>query len=206
MLTNTRISTWLMTLQGWDVEARYAQNYKSSLGNGLAACQNCSTDTLYTSAEPPQPQLKNHRYFEENVCEGMPTAYVDGCSYNRKGNLQAGAGVVWLNNDPCPPQQLKLGPQSSQYAEIAAILITLQLAATHNIKEFLICTDSNYARLSFTCHLAGWKRNGFKTANNKSVKHKELFQTSDAIVTEHDMIVYWKKFEVIYVNQDKTKT
>ncbi len=79
VVTNARIATWLMTLQGRDVEARYAQNYKSSLGNGLAACQNCSTDTLHTPAEPkepPQPQLTNHRYFEENVCEGMPTAYV----------------------------------------------------------------------------------------------------------------------------------
>ncbi len=131
------VTFWLMTLQGWAVEARYAQNYKSSLGNGLAACQNCSTDTLYTSAEPkepPQPQLTNHRYFKENVCEGMATAFVDGCPYNRKGNLKAGAGVVWLNNDQCPPQQLKLGPQSSQYAEIAVILITLQLASSHNIK------------------------------------------------------------------------
>ncbi len=196
VVTNARIATWLMTLQGRDVEARYAQNYKSSLGNGLAACQNCSTDTLDTSAEPkelPRPQATNHRYFEENVCTGMPTAYVDGCSYNREGKLQAGAGVVWLNNDPCPPQQLKLGPQSSQYAEIAAILITLQVAATHKIRELLICTDSNYARLSFICHLTGWKRNGFKTANNKPVKHQELFQASDAIVTEHDMVVYWKK-------------
>uniref|UniRef100_A0A671PMT5 RNase H type-1 domain-containing protein n=1 Tax=Sinocyclocheilus anshuiensis TaxID=1608454 RepID=A0A671PMT5_9TELE len=84
-------------------------------------------------------------------------------------------------------------PHSSQYAETAAILITLQFAASHNIKELLICTDSNYARLSFTCHLAGWKQNGFKTANNKPVKHQELFQACEAIVTEHDMIVYWKK-------------
>ncbi len=99
VVTNARIAIWLMTLQGWDVEARYAQNNKSSIGNGLAACQNCSTDMLYTSAEPPQPQLTNHRYFEENVCERMPTAYVDGCSYNRKGNLKPGVGVVWLNND-----------------------------------------------------------------------------------------------------------
>ncbi len=196
VVTNARIATWLMTLQGRDVEARYAQNYKSSLGNGLAACQNCSTDTLDTSAAPkelPRPQATNHRYFEENVCTGMPTAYVDGCSYNREGKLQAGAGVVWLNNDPCPPQQLKLGPQSSQYAEIAATLITLQLAATQKIRELLICTDSNYARLSFICHLTGRKRNGFKTANNKPVKHQELFQASDAIVTEHNMVVYWKK-------------
>ncbi len=76
VVTNARIATWLMTLQGRDVEARYAQNYKSSLGNGLAACQNCSTDTLHTPAEPkepPQPQLTNHRYFED---EGM---YVKEC-------------------------------------------------------------------------------------------------------------------------------
>ncbi len=72
-----------------------------------------------------------------------------------KGNLKAGEGVVWLKNDPCPPQQFKLVPQLSQYAEIAAILITRQLVASHNIKELLICTDSNYARLSFSCHLAG---------------------------------------------------
>ncbi len=66
--------------------------------------------THMTSEEPkkpPQPQLKNHKYSEENVCEGMPTAFVDGCFYICKGNLKAGAGVVWLNNDPCPPQQLK---------------------------------------------------------------------------------------------------
>ncbi len=128
VVTNARIATCSITFQGWIAKARYAQNYKSSLGNGLAACQNCSMDTLYTSEEPkdpPQPQLTHHRYLEENVCEGMPTAYVDGCSYNHKGNLKAVAGVVWLNNDPCPPQQFDLGPRSSQNAEIAAILINL---------------------------------------------------------------------------------
>ncbi len=190
VVTNARIATLLMTLQGRSIEARHAQNYKSSLGNGLAACQNYSTDTLHTPAEskePPTPQLTNHRYFEENVCEGMPTAYVNGCFYNHKGNLQAGARVVWLNNDPCPPRQFNLGPRSSQYAEIAAVLMTLQMAASHNIKELLICTDSNYARLSFTCHLVRWKQNGFKTANNKPVKHQELFQASDAIVTDMTM-------------------
>ncbi len=137
------------------------------------------------------------------MCEEMPTLYVNGCSYNHKGNLQAGAGVVLLNNDPCIPQEFNLGPQSSQYAKISVILITLQLAASQNIKELLICTDSNYACLSFTCHLTGWKRNGFKTANNKPVKHQELFQAS---VTEHDMIVYWKKVRGHSHQLDKTKT
>ncbi|KAL0159214.1 hypothetical protein M9458_042939, partial [Cirrhinus mrigala] len=181
---------------GPNVEARYAQNYKSALGNGLAACQSCSDDTptvIVQAETPPDLPLTCHRYFEESVCQGMPTAYVDGCSYNHEGILKAGAGVLWLNDRPCPPQHFKLGPQSSQYAEIAAILITLQIASAHNIRDLLICTDSNYARLSFTCHLPNWKQNGFKTANNKPVKHQHLFQTCDDIASKHDMIIYWKK-------------
>ncbi|XDV36008.1 hypothetical protein PO909_005862 [Leuciscus waleckii] len=196
VVTNSRIATWLMALQGRNVEARYAQNHKSALGNGLAACQNCSDNSpaaTLNTPEPQQPPLTCHRYFDKNACESMPTAYVDGCSYNSEGILKAGAGVLWVNDHPCPPQHFKLGPKSSQYAEIAAILITLQIAASNNIKELLICTDSNYARLSFVCHLQTWKQNGFKTANNKPVKHQHLFQECDNITTTHDLAVYWKK-------------
>ncbi len=113
VVTNARIATWLMTLQGRDAEARYAQNYKSSLGNGLAACQNCSTDTLHTPAEPkepPQPRLTNHRYFEENVCEGMPTAYVDGCSYNHKGQFTSWSGSGLAQQRPLPTAAIQLRP------------------------------------------------------------------------------------------------
>ncbi|XDV18313.1 hypothetical protein PO909_024028 [Leuciscus waleckii] len=196
VVTNSRIATWLMALQGRNVEARYAQNHKSALGNGLAACQNCSDNSpaaTLNTPEPQEPPLTCHRYFDKNACESMPTAYVDGCSYNSEGILKAGAGVLWVNDHPCPPQHFKLGPKSSQYAEIAAILIALQIAASNNIKEILICTDSNYARLSFVCHLQTWKQNGFKTANNKPVKHQHLFQECDNITTTHDLAVYWKK-------------
>ncbi|XDV51914.1 hypothetical protein PO909_020706 [Leuciscus waleckii] len=92
VVTNSRIATWLMALQGRNVEARYAQNNKSALGNGLAACQNCSDNSPAATPETPepqQPQLTCHRYFEKNACEGMPTAYVDGCSYNSEGILKA---------------------------------------------------------------------------------------------------------------------
>uniref|UniRef100_A0A9J7ZNY9 Gypsy retrotransposon integrase-like protein 1 n=1 Tax=Cyprinus carpio carpio TaxID=630221 RepID=A0A9J7ZNY9_CYPCA len=196
VVTNSRIATWLMALQGRNVEARYAQNYKSALGNGPAACQNCSDNTPAEAMgvqEPQQQQPTCHRYFEENACQGMLTAYVDGCSYNHDGILKAGAGVLWVNDQPCPPQHFKLGPQSSQYAEIAAILITLQIASAHDTREILICTDSNYARLSFVCHLPGWKQNSFKTANNKPVKHQHLFQECDNITKTHNITVYWKK-------------
>ncbi|KAL1258486.1 hypothetical protein QQF64_009063 [Cirrhinus molitorella] len=60
-----------MALQGRDIEARYAQNHRSALGNGLAACQNCSGDTPTTTLEPEEPQLLQqptfHRLEQESL-------------------------------------------------------------------------------------------------------------------------------------------
>ncbi len=96
------------------------------------------------------------------------------------------------NDRPCPPQHLKLGPQSSQYAEIAAIIISVQTASSHNIRELLICTDSQTTPdLASHAIFQTGKLNGFKTANNKLVQH--LFQAYDYITSEHDMIIHWKK-------------
>ncbi len=115
---------------------------------------------------------------------------------SRTGARQSDRSGLWIKTRSALRLYFARSAPCSLHAPLrshALILITLQMAASHNIKELLICTDSNYARLSFTCHLAGWKQNGFKTANNKPVKHQELFQAGDAIVTEHDIIVYWKK-------------
>ncbi len=55
VVTNVRIATWLKTLRGQDVEARYAQNYKSSLGNGLRPAK-----TVQWTRCTPQQNQKNH--------------------------------------------------------------------------------------------------------------------------------------------------
>ncbi|XP_059392893.1 uncharacterized protein LOC132125468 [Carassius carassius] len=65
--------------------------------------------------------------------------------------------------------------------------------AEFNICLNKACTDSNYTRLSFVCHLPCCKQNGFKTANNKPVKHQHMFQQCDDITKTHNVTVYWKK-------------
>ena len=195
-VTNSRIATWLMALEGRDIEVRYAQNKRLPLANDLAACQNCSTNSpgpglLPTALVVPAPA--NHHYYDDNVCQDMVTAYVDGCAFTRDGTLKAGAGIVWVNDVPCPSQQFQLGHHTSQWAEITAVLITLQTAADHNVLHLLICTDSNYARLTFLCHLPMWKQNGFRTSNNKPIKNQEIIQACDDIITTNNMEVYWKK-------------
>ncbi|MBN3326309.1 NYNRI protein, partial [Atractosteus spatula] len=121
-------------------------------------------------------------------------AYVDGCSFRHEQQVLAGVGVVWQDNTPCGPTRYKLGPKTSQYAEVAGVLITLQQALTNGLKQFVICSDSNYARHSFVfvSHLPYWM-NGMKNAWGKEVKNKELFLASDKLMTEAGMMVYWRK-------------
>ncbi|KAL6487878.1 hypothetical protein MHYP_G00045040 [Metynnis hypsauchen] len=195
-VTNARVASWLMALQSFDVEVRYAQNRKTPLGTGLASCRRCTDDTpAYTppTLEAPPPAQANHHYFDANTCADMITVYVDGCSFRREKTLLAGVGIVWVDDTPYEPQKFSLGPRSSQYAEVAGILITLQLAVQKQVEMLVICTDSNYACLSFTCHLKQWKANNFITSGRKPVKHKELFAACEHLVDKHNLHIYWKK-------------
>lgn len=57
----------------------------------------------------------------------------------------------------------------------------------------MICSDSNYTRLSFISDLTIWKENGMRNARNKEVKNSEIFMVCDGLVTDRGMAVYWKK-------------
>uniref|UniRef100_A0A8C6LY43 ribonuclease H n=1 Tax=Nothobranchius furzeri TaxID=105023 RepID=A0A8C6LY43_NOTFU len=196
VVTNARIASWLLALQSFDIEVSYAQNHCSPLDMGLAACQHCSDDavTSVPPASPPQTFLNpNHHYFDQSLCVDLPTVYVDGSSFRHGAAPRSGVGVIWLNADQKDSQCYWLGPKTSQFAEVAGILIVLQLAVDRGVRELVICTDSDYTRLSFICHLPSWKTNGFLTSNRKPIKHQDLFMACDALVTTHDMHIYWRK-------------
>ncbi|MEQ2186361.1 hypothetical protein GOODEAATRI_027693, partial [Goodea atripinnis] len=135
----------------------------------------------------------SHHYFDENVCEGLPRAYIDGCAFLHEGRPQAGVGIIWVGHHATEPNHYQLGPKTSQYAEIAAVLINLLQATALDIKQLVICSDSNYARHSFISHLPVWKENGMKNGRNKEVKHSELFLACDHLTKEQGMVVYWKE-------------
>lgn len=119
-----------MMLQGCDIAVQYTQNHNLPLSTGVANCQNYSKDKPATVSIPSTAVLmepSHHYYFDENICQSLIIAYVDRYSYNHQRALKAGAGIVWLNDDPCPPQQFNFAPHTLQYAEIEAILITLDL-------------------------------------------------------------------------------
>lgn len=56
-----------------------------------------------------------------------------------------------------------------------------------------ITTDSQYVKNGMTQWVAGWKRKGWKTANNQPVKNQELWQRLEIAVESHTVEWFWVK-------------
>lgn len=53
--------------------------------------------------------------------------------------------------------------------------------------------DSQYVMNGVQKWIAGWKRNGWRTADKKPVKNQDLWQALDAEVARHDVVWHWVK-------------
>jgi len=56
-----------------------------------------------------------------------------------------------------------------------------------------IYTDSNYVKQGITEWLPKWKHNGWKTADKKPVKNKELWQRLEIALGQHRIEWHWVK-------------
>ena len=75
--------------------------------------------------------------------------------------------------------------------ELTAVIKSLkQLNRPCNI---IITTDSNYVKNGITKWIHNWKKNGWKTANKKPVKNKELWENLDSLTTSHTINWQWIK-------------
>ncbi|MFG1423245.1 ribonuclease HI [Roseixanthobacter liquoris] len=54
-------------------------------------------------------------------------------------------------------------------------------------------TDSEYLRNGITKWVAGWRRNGWKTADKKPVKNQDLWERLDAALGRHEIAWHWVK-------------
>jgi len=70
------------------------------------------------------------------------------------------------------------------------------IMALESLKEpcdVTVVTDSVYVKNGMTQWIEGWKKNGWKTADRKSVKNAELWQRLEEAVTRHHVIWQWVK-------------
>ena len=201
VVTQARIASWIMGLQSFDIEVKYSQRRRAQLGGDLARCQECSS-----SGDRPVEHLEGldseagtsgsvgrHHLYDQDACRGMARAYVDGCSYHHEEVVHAGAAVVWLGDDPFDGSSFQLGEKTSQFAEMAAVLIAMRMAAVAGLEKWVLCTDSEYCYLGFTSHLPVWKEKGFSTQSGKSLAHQGMIEECVRLCDNHNMQVYWKK-------------
>jgi ribonuclease HI len=70
------------------------------------------------------------------------------------------------------------------------------IEALNALKEpchVILTTDSTYVRDGIKQWIAGWKRNGWRTADKKPVKNMELWQTLDSARERHEVDWRWVK-------------
>lgn len=59
--------------------------------------------------------------------------------------------------------------------------------------EVVLTTDSQYVKQGINDWLAGWKRNGWRTAARQQVKNKDLWQALDVACQRHQIEWRWVK-------------
>lgn len=117
------------------------------------------------------------------------TIYTDGaCS----GNPGPGGWGVVLS---CGDKERELNGFEAQTTnnrmELMAAIMALE--ALKEPCAVALYTDSKYVMDGLTQWMAGWKRNGWKTAAKKPVKNQELWQRLDAAVARHTVKWHWVK-------------
>lgn len=115
--------------------------------------------------------------------------YTDGACLGNPGPGGWAAILKWNGHE----KELSggLAHTTNNQMELQAAISGLE-ALTRPV-NVTITTDSKYVMNGITSWLAGWKRNGWKTAAKKPVANQELWQALDAACQRHTVHWEWVK-------------
>lgn len=114
-------------------------------------------------------------------------AYTDGCCLGNPG--AGGWGSLMMYEGATKEIFGGEAATTNNRMEMTAVLQTLE-----NLLEpatVQIHTDSQYVKNGMTSWLAKWKANGWRTADKKPVKNKDLWERLDALCDVHTVTFHW---------------
>ena len=113
--------------------------------------------------------------------------WTDGACSGNPGPGGWGAVLIWNGHE----KELKGGEAHTTNNRMELMAAIAALEAVKRTATIDFYTDSQYLRGGVTGWIAGWKRNGWKTADRKPVKNVDLWQRLDALRTQHDIKWHW---------------
>ena len=115
--------------------------------------------------------------------------YTDGAC---KGNPGPGGWGVWMVSGQ-HQKEMWGGETLTTNNRMELMAVIQALTALKRRCSVIIYTDSQYVRKGITEWITGWKRKGWKTADNKPVKNADLWQQLELAAAEHQVDWRWVK-------------
>jgi ribonuclease HI len=115
--------------------------------------------------------------------------YTDGAC---KGNPGPGGWGAWMVSGQ-HEKELWGGEPLTTNNRMELTAVIKALTTLKRRCQVVVYTDSEYVRKGITEWITGWKRKGWKTADNKPVKNAELWQALEAATLAHQVEWRWVK-------------
>lgn len=116
--------------------------------------------------------------------------YTDGACSGNPGIGGWGAVILIPNNEAI---QLNGGSNNTTNNRMELVAVIESLKYFKENKKILIFTDSKYVMNGIEIWIKNWKNNGWKTANKKPVKNKDLWESLDKEIEKHSIEWQWVK-------------
>jgi ribonuclease HI len=115
--------------------------------------------------------------------------YTDGAC---KGNPGPGGWGVWMVSGQ-HEKELWGGEANTTNNRMELTAVIQALTTLKRRCHVIIYTDSEYVRKGITEWITGWKRRGWKTADNKPVKNADLWVALEQAANVHQVEWRWVK-------------
>ena len=112
--------------------------------------------------------------------------YTDGACSGNPG--PGGWGAIILNEENETNISGKEKSTTNNRMELMAPIMALR--KIKKASKIIIYTDSIYLKNGITTWIKNWEKNGWKSANKKPVKNKDLWVTLNKLSKEH--VINWK--------------
>jgi len=119
----------------------------------------------------------------------MIKIYTDGSCIGNPG--KGGWAAIIINGEKkIQIKGSKKNTTNNQMELLATIKALNKIPKSSKVQVF---TDSKYVKSGITEWIHNWKKNGWKTANKKQVKNKELWKELDLLNNEFEIKWSWVK-------------